>query len=151
MTVRSSTSPCKAQVWKWDQFMTQKLWVPLTLHWTRSGSWSQVANQIPNKSKVSSHFKICQVKMIVLNIITAAYFISLIVMTSWTNIRPIAKWWLLRNIWETLHCCLTICCICCKLFIGSCDGIDCVSVGVIGIATVGSRGNYWTTIFLIII
>ena len=26
--------------------------------------------------------------MIVLNIITAAYFISLIVMTSWTNIRP---------------------------------------------------------------
>ena len=27
--------------------------------------------------------------MIVLNIITAAYFISLIVMTSWTNIRPI--------------------------------------------------------------
>ena len=75
-----------------DQSMTQKLWVPLTLHWTSSGSWFQVFVQ-PNsethrKWAASPNLRICQVNMILLNIITAAYFISLIVMTFWTNIRP---------------------------------------------------------------
>ena len=56
--------------------------------------WCTISSLHPTKflntSKVSSNsnLRICQVKMILLNIITAAYFISLIVMTFWTNIRP---------------------------------------------------------------